>query len=220
LRRNNGERLVRPGRVASSGRDLQIVTFRIHLLTCSYRCRTLILTGERRQVIAVHAEKGLRDGRVLAPGGILTMGIDVSHVPVDDDARRPAADLSAEQQPAVPQVRAEMRLPTAAERVEAHQHARLAADKTYAKLIGDEISEGHAFDKHVVERREFPGVTTRSKFADLIADVVMNGEFRVLSGERTAYWSDGTVVIRNPGAADGGTAFRPANGYDYFLGLH
>ena len=43
---------------------------------------------------------------------------------------------------------------------------------------------------------------------------------RVLSGGRTAYWNDGTVVIRNPGAADGGTAFRPTNGYDYFLGLH
>ncbi|WP_255825840.1 hypothetical protein [Amycolatopsis sp. GM8] len=37
---------------------------------------------------------------------------------------------------------------------------------------------------------------------------------------RSAYWKDGTVVIRNPNAVDGGTAFRPTNGYDYFLNLH
>jgi hypothetical protein len=48
----------------------------------------------------------------------------------------------------------------------------------------------------------------------------MNGDSRALSGDRTAYWSDGTVVIRHPGTEDGGTAFRPASGYDYFLGLH
>ena len=149
------------------------------------------------------------------------MGIDASRVPVDDDdARRPAADRPAEQQSAVPQMRAEMQLPSATERIEAHRQARLAADMTYARLIGDEISGGHAFDKHVIERGEFPGVTTRRQFADMIEDAVVNGESRVLNGGRTAYWSDGTVVIHNPGAADGGTAFRPANGYDYFLGLH
>jgi hypothetical protein len=54
----------------------------------------------------------------------------------------------------------------------------------------------------------------------MIEDAVMNGESRVLSGGRTAYWSDGTVVIRNPGAPDGGTAFRPTSGHDYFLRLN
>lgn len=29
----------------------------------------------------------------------------------------------------------------------------------------------------------------------------------------------GTVVIRNPSAVDGGTAFRPTNGRSYFDGL-
>jgi hypothetical protein len=158
---------------------------------------------------------------MLAPGGVLTMGIDAYREPVDEDAvRRPTADLSAEQQPAVPPVPAEMRPPSAAERIEAHEHARLVADKAYAKLIGDEISGGHAFDKHVIEQGEFPGVTTRRQFADTIEDVVISGESRVLSGGRTAYWSDGTLVIRNPSAEDGGTAFRPTNGYDYFWGLH
>jgi hypothetical protein len=147
------------------------------------------------------------------------MGIDAFRRPVDDDALPPMADLPAEQQLAAP-VRTEVRLPSAAERVEAHRHARLAADRAYAKLIGDEISSGHAFDKHVIERGEFPGVTTRIQFSSIIESVVKSGEGRVLGGGRTAFWSDGTVVIRNPGTPDGGTAFRPTNGYDYFLGLH
>ena len=36
------------------------------------------------------------------------------------------------------------------------RHVRVAADKAYAELIGGEISAGHAFDKHVIERGEFP----------------------------------------------------------------
>jgi hypothetical protein len=149
------------------------------------------------------------------------MGIDASRVSTGDDAvGRPTADLPAAQKPEVPPVRAEMRLPSAAERIEAHRDARLAVDKAYARLVADEISGGHAFDKHVIEQGEFPSVSTRGQFASTIEDAVMNGESRVLSGGRTAYWNDGTVVIRNPGAADGGTAFRPTNGYDYFLGLH
>ena len=86
-----------------------------------------------------------------------------------------------------------------------------------AQLAGEEIAGGHAFDKHVVELGEFPGVSSRSQFAGVIEDVVTNGEMRALSGGRTGYWQNGTVVIRNPGAVDGGTAFRPKNGYDYFL---
>lgn len=147
------------------------------------------------------------------------MGIDASRPPVDDD-RPSAADLSAEQHPAVPRAPAEIRAPTAAERLEAYQRARIAADRADAKLIGDEISRGHAFDKHVIERREFPGVTTRRQFADTIEETVLNGEPRVLGGRRTAYWDHGMLVIRNPAAPDGGTAFRPTDGYDYFLGLH
>lgn len=77
-----------------------------------------------------------------------------------------------------------------------------------AQLTGDEIAGGHAVDKHVTELGEFPGITTRGQFARTIEDVVTNGEMRSLSGGRTAYWNDGTVVIPNPGAADGGTAFR------------
>lgn len=147
------------------------------------------------------------------------MGIEASDVPVDEDARRRQVDIPAEPQPARPAL-AEKQPPSAAERVEAHLQARLVTDKAFAELIGDEISKGHAFDKHVIERGEFPGITTRVEFASLIKDAVINGEFRALSGGRTAYWSDDTVVIRDPGTPDGGTTFRPSNGYDYFQGLH
>jgi hypothetical protein len=162
----------------------------------------------------------LRDGGVLASGGIRAVAVDAFDVPVDGSTRRTAADLPADHQAAVQRARTEMRLPSAAERIEARQQAQLAADRAYANLTGEQISGGHAFDKHVIEREEFPGVTTRKQFADIIGGVIVKGEGRVLSGGRTAFWSDGTVVIRNPDAADGGTAFRPTNGHDYFLGLH
>lgn len=89
-----------------------------------------------------------------------------------------------------------------------------------AQLTGEEISGGHAFGKHVVQGGEFPGITTRSQFAAHIEDVVTNGIMRPLSNGRSAYWQNGTVVIRNPKAVGGGTAFRPTNGYDYFLNPH
>lgn len=148
------------------------------------------------------------------------MDIDASRVPVDDADRLPAADLPAAQQADEPPARVEIRLPSAAEQTEAHLEARLAVDKAYAKWIGEEISKGHGFDKHVIERGEFPGVTTREQFASVVENAVMNGESRTLDGGRTAYWSDGTLVIRNPAAPDGGTAFRPDDGHDYFLELH
>ena len=44
---------------------------------------------------------------------------------------------------------------------------------------------------------------------------------RNLSNGRVAYWDNasGTVVIRNPGAIDGGTAFKPTQGKIYFDNL-
>jgi hypothetical protein len=88
-----------------------------------------------------------------------------------------------------------------------------------AQLSGEEIAGGHAFGKHVIEMGEFSGVSTQAEFASTIEEVVMNGEMRTLANGRTAYWNDDTIVIRNPGTIDGGTAFRPTNAYDYFLGL-
>lgn len=95
-----------------------------------------------------------------------------------------------------------------------------SAFRLNAKLTGEEIAGGHAFEKHVITQAEYPGVTTRSQFASVIEDVVKSGEKRTLSKGRTAYWKDGTVVIRNPRSAGGGTAFRPKTGYDYFLNVN
>jgi hypothetical protein len=88
-----------------------------------------------------------------------------------------------------------------------------------AQLTGEQISGGHAFADHVVKAGEFPGITTRQDFASRIEDVVTNGESRQLLRERTAYWEGNTVVIRDPASVDGGTAFVPTGGYNYFLGL-
>lgn len=98
------------------------------------------------------------------------------------------------------------------------------AARLRGQLAGDEIAGGHAFEKHVIQRGEFTGlgIRTREQFARHIENVVNNpSASRQLSGGRTAFWDDatGTVVIRNPRAADGGTAFRPTAGREYFEGL-
>lgn len=66
------------------------------------------------------------------------------------------------------------------------------------------------------------GIRTRAQFAQHIENVVKNPtSTKELSNGRSAYWdqSTGTVVIRNPKASDGGTAFRPVNGRAYFDNL-
>ncbi len=88
-----------------------------------------------------------------------------------------------------------------------------------AQLAGDEIAGGHAYEKHVIEQGEYPEITGPEEFARLIEDVIVNGQPKTLGGGRSAYWYDGTIVIRNPRAGDGGTAFRPVDGYDYFLAV-
>jgi len=86
-------------------------------------------------------------------------------------------------------------------------------------MTGQELAgaDGHAFVKHVVQQGEFPGIRTRAEFSNLVQDVVLHGEMRILSKGRTAYWRNGVVVIRNANAADGGTAFAPKGGYSYFI---
>lgn len=90
-------------------------------------------------------------------------------------------------------------------------------DRLFADLAGRELAAGHAFDVHVVQRGEYPHVRTRRQFADLIADVIMNGSSRPISQRRTAFWHEGTFVVRNPVDPDGGSAFRPIDGIAYFL---
>jgi pyocin large subunit-like protein len=91
------------------------------------------------------------------------------------------------------------------------------------QLISEEIAGGHAFEKHVIQQAEFSGITTRGQFASEIDNFLSSPSTitRNLSNGRTAFWNEttGTVLIRNPAAADGGTFFRPTNGIDYFWGL-
>ena len=83
----------------------------------------------------------------------------------------------------------------------------LAASALVIKSTAEQISKGHAFVKHVVERGEFPGIRTREQFAEVIERTMSKAEYvRELSNGRTAYWKDGVIVIRNRAAADGGTA--------------
>uniref|UniRef100_UPI0014705F38 VENN motif pre-toxin domain-containing protein n=1 Tax=Stenoxybacter acetivorans TaxID=422441 RepID=UPI0014705F38 len=96
--------------------------------------------------------------------------------------------------------------------------------KLNAELVGKEISGGHSFEKHIVQQGEFTdlGIVTREQFAAHIENVVKNPtSIKELSSGRSAYWDKltGTVVIRNPKAIDGGTAFRPTNGREYFDNL-
>lgn len=102
--------------------------------------------------------------------------------------------------------------------------ASSAADaaRLRSQLTAEEIAGGHAFDKHIIQRGEFPEITTRQQFSDHIESIINNpSAVRSLSNGRVAYWDDasGTVVIRNPIGIDGGTAFKPTQGKTYFDNL-
>ena len=89
---------------------------------------------------------------------------------------------------------------------------------------GGLIAGGHAFEKHVLMQGEFRGlgIRTREQFATHIDSVINNPTaFRSLGSGRSAYWhaDSGTVVIKNPRAIDGGTAFQPSRGQQYFENL-
>jgi RHS repeat-associated protein len=87
------------------------------------------------------------------------------------------------------------------------------------ELAATEIGRGHAFTKHVIQRGEFPGITTCDEFSSHIANVLNNpSDVKILARGRTAYWDDASqsVVIRDPRAPDGGTAFTPVAGKAYF----
>jgi hypothetical protein len=66
---------------------------------------------------------------------------------------------------------------------------------------------------------EFPEIKTREQFADLVKKIMKEPtEVKNLERGRTGYWHEEskTVVIRDSKSADGGTAFKPDTGRDYF----
>ena len=88
--------------------------------------------------------------------------------------------------------------------------------------LAKRISEGHAFDKHVVQQAEYPGVTDKLQFGKIIQDAIESaGAEKALANGRYAWWDDtsGTAVIFDPASPDLGTAFRPKNGKPYFNNL-
>ena len=82
--------------------------------------------------------------------------------------------------------------------------------------LADQIANGHGWAKH---KGEFPEFANASDYARGVDNVLDNAtDVRVgLERGRSAYWLDDTVVILDPNHIDGGTMFRPKNGYDYFL---
>lgn len=85
-------------------------------------------------------------------------------------------------------------------------------------LAAKEIAGGHAYLKHAADM----GIKNPVEFAARIESIMANPTMmRTLSNGRTAYWhqASATVVIRDPSALDGGTAFVARNGLNYFLNL-
>lgn len=88
-----------------------------------------------------------------------------------------------------------------------------------AATIATQIAHGHAFEKHVLQEGQFPGILTREQFAHTIQRIMDHpSASKPLARGRMAYWDDvtGTVVIRDPRTGDGGTAFKPSTGRSYF----
>ena len=86
--------------------------------------------------------------------------------------------------------------------------------------IARRIAQGHAYDKHVLEKGEFPEIANPGEFEHLIDDVMNNyDDSKSLTRGRAAYWKDDIVVITNPVDPDGGTAFRPVDGKEYYDNL-
>jgi SPP1 gp7 family putative phage head morphogenesis protein len=85
--------------------------------------------------------------------------------------------------------------------------------------VAEKIANGHAYDKHVIRKKEFPEIRNRKEFQELIEDVMNNAdEVRELERGRKIYWQDKTqtVVIDSPADPDLGKALRPDNGKYYF----
>ena len=71
-------------------------------------------------------------------------------------------------------------------------------------------------------REEFTDMPTLDDYAKHTAEVMTHWTERkdFTEGRRTLFWHkpSGTHVWRSPGTADGGSAFRPQNGKNYFDG--
>jgi filamentous hemagglutinin len=78
----------------------------------------------------------------------------------------------------------------------------------------------HAFQEHVIEKAEFPGVRSYQDFVAHIENAMLNAtdSFTVEEDGRTFYWHgpSQTLVIRAPQEPHGGSAFKPDDGRSYY----
>ncbi|MGB9028842.1 MAG: hypothetical protein WCC27_01880 [Acidobacteriaceae bacterium] len=97
-------------------------------------------------------------------------------------------------------------------------------DEEQARTIATRISEGHAYDTHVIKGDDFPEIKSREEFAELILEVMIDPASLKTSGlrdGREAFWNERhrMLVILDLLGEDCGTALRPALGKAYFRGL-
>lgn len=88
-------------------------------------------------------------------------------------------------------------------------------------VVAKQVAE-HAYDKH---HSEWGGDLSKSEFADLASDMMMDGsgktvEKELSSGRRAYYHAEKNVlVIWNTASPESSTCFRPTNGKTYYDGL-
>ncbi len=90
------------------------------------------------------------------------------------------------------------------------------------QLIAEQIASGHALEKHVVSRGEFPGwIRTKAQLKQHVEHVLNDSLTRQISigGGKTLHIHEPThtVVLHNPNASDGGTVFQPLKSIAEFL---
>jgi hypothetical protein len=153
-----------------------------------------------------------------------------------DDPAEAAADQVADQTMAALR-RTAAPAPTGTHDHAGHDHAGHQGGGTIARVIrrgGKNKNKGkdvtvvakqvaeHAYDKH---HAEWGGDLSKSEFADLASDMMMDGsgktvEKELSSGRRAYYHAEKNVlVIWNTASPESSTCFRPTNGKTYYDGL-
>jgi hypothetical protein len=78
--------------------------------------------------------------------------------------------------------------------------------------LADDIANGHAWDKHVIDEDLFPDIETRAEFAQLLRDVMASPDgTKDLARGRKCYIKGNIVLITDPRSRDKGTCFTNHN---------
>lgn len=88
-------------------------------------------------------------------------------------------------------------------------------ERLNSQLHAEQISKGHAFDKHIIKQGEFPSwIRTRQQLQNYIENTFNNPKAeKIQRGSAVAYIDreNGVVIYRNYKDKDGGTVFQPTN---------